>query len=86
MRDQRGENELPAVFAPPDQDGLQLELQCLILVSDAQCVLRLPVAAAKGVDRGAQFRFALVGALDNAAEVMAEEGESRGGDFTSACS
>ena len=47
MRDQRGENELPAVFAPPDQDGLQLELQCLFLVSDAPCVLRLPVAAAK---------------------------------------
>src|SRR5690349_11704520 len=60
MRYQGGKNELPAIFPPPEQYGLQLELQLLFLPSDARRISRLTFSAAKRVYRAAQFRFALL--------------------------
>jgi hypothetical protein len=57
MRDQRGENDLPAVFAPPEQDGLPLELQCLFLVSDVPATKGHGCFAALSASHGVATRL-----------------------------
>ena len=52
---------------------LQLELQCLSLVDIAGPAFRLLAVVAKGVDCGAEFRFGLVHALNDASEVVAKK-------------
>ena len=63
VRNERRADKLPAEFAPPKQNSLQLELQCFTAI--ALPAILTSGFLVEGVGRSTKFRFRLVAAFDD---------------------